>query len=129
MAPDTSVHMTLRLRILVFPDATGTWTARALEHDIAADGRTVDAAVEAVLTIARAHIRYDHRHNRAPLSTFGSAPQMYWSAFTRARLLAVVPPLDCGADMPAAEVSVAVAAERPSNARPRQTDAGLRPRA
>ena len=59
-----------RLRILVFPETHGTWTARGLEHDLAAEGRTIEAAVDTLLKIARAHVAYDRRHNREPLSAF-----------------------------------------------------------
>ena len=76
-----------RLRILVFPETHGTWTARGLEHDLAAEGRTIEAAVDTLLKIARAHAAYDRRHNREPLSAFAPAPQLYWTAFTGATRL------------------------------------------
>jgi len=76
-----------RLRILVFPETHGTWTARALEHDLSAEGRTVEAAVDTVLKIARAHVAYDRRHNREPLSAFLPAPKLYWDAFAGANRL------------------------------------------
>ena len=76
-----------RLRILVFPETHGTWTARGLEHDLAAEGRTIEAAVDTLLRIARAHVAYDRRHNREPLSAFAPAPRLYWNAFTGATRL------------------------------------------
>lgn len=76
-----------RLRILVFPETYGTWTARGLEHDLSAEGRTIEAAVDTLLRIARAHVAYDLRHNREPLSAFTPAPQRYWQAFTGATRL------------------------------------------
>ena len=45
------------------------------------EGRTIEAAVDSLAKIARAHIAYDHRHNRIPLSAFVAAPQIYWNAF------------------------------------------------
>jgi hypothetical protein len=73
-----------RLRIVVYPESTKAWTARSLERDISAAGRTAEAAVESLLSIAEAHIAFDSRHGREPLSAFATAPQVYWKAFARA---------------------------------------------
>jgi hypothetical protein len=70
-----------RLRIVVYPETGRTWTARALEHDLAVEGRSVEAAVDGVMKIALAHIGYDRRHEREPLSAFTPAPRLYWTAF------------------------------------------------
>jgi hypothetical protein len=72
------------LRILVFQSLKGIWVARALEHDVAAEARSSEAAVSAVLQILFAHIDLDRRHGRAPLSAFPAAPERYRSAFSRA---------------------------------------------
>jgi hypothetical protein len=82
------------LRIVVFPETRRTWTARALDHDLAAEGRTVEAALDTLLRIARAHVEFDLRHQREPLSAFASAPPAYWNAFTRGTNLMVSVPLD-----------------------------------
>ena len=73
------------LSIVVFPDSPKAWTARCLEHDLTARGTTAEAAVDTLVKIADAHIAFDIRHGRQPLSAFVSAPQLYWSAFTRAQ--------------------------------------------
>jgi hypothetical protein len=73
-----------RLCIVVYPESPKAWTARSLERDIAAAGRTAEAAVESLLSIAEAHIAFDARHGRDPLSSFSAAPQLYWKAFARA---------------------------------------------
>ena len=70
-----------RLRIVVFPETTKAWTARSLEHDLAAVGRTADAAIDALVRVASAHIAFDIRHGRTPLSGFSAAPRSYWHAF------------------------------------------------
>jgi hypothetical protein len=75
-----------RLRIVVFPETTKAWTARSLEHDLEAVGRTADAALDALVRVASAHIAFDIRHGRAPLSAFGAAPRAYWKAFAGASL-------------------------------------------
>ncbi len=79
-----------RLSIVVFPESTKSWTARSLERDIAAIGRTAEAAVESLLGIAEAHIAFDTRHGRSPLSGFSAAPRPYWTAFASAE--SAVPP-------------------------------------
>jgi hypothetical protein len=110
----------VRVRILVFEDLPGIWTARALEHDLLAEGRTIESAVHAVLRIIRAHIDYDRRHNRDPLSSFRAAPQFYWNAFTRATPLSWASCL-AGALPIGAEVVAALAMERPRAAKAEET--------
>jgi hypothetical protein len=78
-----------RLTILVFPETHRTWTARALEHDLSAEGNTIEAAVDTLVKIACAQIAYDRRHSRIPLSAFAAAPRIYWSAFERATRLPI----------------------------------------
>lgn len=73
-----------QLRIIVFPDSRKAWTARSLEHDLAARGATAEAAIDTLVKIAEAHIAFDTRHGRLPLSAFACAPRLYWNAFARA---------------------------------------------
>ena len=73
-----------RLRIVVFPETPKTWTARSLERDLSAGGRTPEAAIDTLVRIAEAHIAFDARHGREPLSAFTSAPQLFWNAFAKA---------------------------------------------
>ena len=44
----------------------------------------MEAALDTVLKVARAHINYDVRHGRQPLSAFAAAPRLYWEAFAGA---------------------------------------------
>jgi len=76
-----------RLRVLVFPETGRNWTARALDHDIAVQGRSMDGAIDALAKIVRAHVAFDLRHNREPLSAFPPAPRLYWNAFRDATRL------------------------------------------
>ena len=108
----TKAHPPVRLRILVFEDVPGVWTARALEHDVLAEGRTIDGAVHAVLRIMRAHVEFDRRHNHEPLSGFRAAPQVYWNAYTRATPLTWATSL-AGMLPISVEIAAAVALERP----------------
>jgi len=75
-----------RLRIVVFPETTKVWTARSLEHDLEAVGRTAEAALDALVRVASAHIAFDIRHGREPLSAFGAAPRSYWNAYAGASM-------------------------------------------
>ena len=103
-----------RLRIVVYPETRRTWTARLLEHDLSAVGRSIDLAVDAVLKLAIAHIEFDQRHQREPLSVFSAAPSLYWTAFKDAT------PLPFSADMPwasdgrVAHVDAAVLSHHPT---------------
>lgn len=74
------------LKIVVFPETPKTWIARSLEHDLAAAGRTAEAALDTLVKVADAHIAYDIRHGHKPLSAFGSAPRIYWNAFSVAKI-------------------------------------------
>ena len=44
----------------------------------------MELAVDTVLRMARAHIAFDERHRRTPLSAFAPAPRLYWNAFEQA---------------------------------------------
>jgi len=70
-----------RLTILTFREPHGRWVARTLEHDMSAEGRTRELAIDMVLRLARAHIAHDIRHKREPLSVFGPAPRLFWDTF------------------------------------------------
>lgn len=70
-----------RLSVVAFQETRLHSTARCLEHDITATGRTTEFAVDALLKMVRAHIDFDRRHARLPLSTFAPAPRLYWDAF------------------------------------------------
>ena len=70
-----------RLSIVTFQETRHQFTARCLEHDIVATGRTTELAVDALLKMVRAHFNFDSRHARPPLSAFGPAPRLYWDAF------------------------------------------------
>ena len=107
-----------RLRIVVFPETHRTWTARALEHDLAAQGRTMESAIDTLVKLIQAHVAYDQRHNRKPLSAFGGA-EASWNAFDRADELPILMELDWnGTDMPARIVAAVISdhpAIRPSS--------------
>lgn len=72
------------LRILIFPETSRTWTARLLQHDLAAGGRTMEGALDTLLKVVQAHVAFDLRHGLKPLSAFEAAPRPYWKAFAGA---------------------------------------------
>jgi hypothetical protein len=73
-----------RLSILAYPESRVWSTARCLEHDLMASGRTADLAIDSVLKMIRAHVEYDTRHHRPALSAFAAAPALYRHAFANA---------------------------------------------
>lgn len=81
---DINVVAHSELRVVVFPDSAKAWTARSLEHDLTARGTTAEAALDTLVRIAEAHVVFDRRHGRPPLSAFAAAPRLYWNAFARA---------------------------------------------
>ena len=115
--PREQVETMTGLRILVFEDLPGVWVARALEHDVIAEARTMDLAAARLLGILGAHIEFDRRHNREPLSAFAAAPQPYWNAFARATVAGPdVLPLSANMPWPGG-LAIAVARERPCQGR------------
>ena len=106
------------LRIVVFPETHRTWTARALEHDLAARGRTVEAAIDTLVRMIQAHVEYDQRHNRKPLSAFAAAPRVYWNAFDRAVELPLQMELDWKDTERPARVVAAMVLDHPAIRRP-----------
>lgn len=101
------------LRIVVYPETRRTWVARVLEHDLSAVGRSVELATDAVLKIAIAHIEFDKRHKREPLSVFGAAPSLYWTAFTGGKPIPVSTEIPWSSDGRMVHVDAAVLSQRP----------------
>ena|SRR5579864_8781735 len=102
-----------RLTILTFQEPHGKWVARTLEHDMMAEARTQEAAIEMVLRLARAHVAFDIRHGREPLSAFGAAPLVYWDSF-HAGTPSSMPVADCLDSYAPVEIRIAVARRHPT---------------
>ena len=88
---------TRRLRFVIFQDASGLWVIRGLEHDLAAEARTIGQALRSIARLVQAHTEFDLRHDHLPLSAFPPSAQTYWNAYaagTQIPLsqLGVVPP-------------------------------------
>ena len=50
--------------------------------------------LDRILQLIFAHIDFDRRHGRRPLSAFTAAPKRFWDAFGKARPLQLAPPAD-----------------------------------
>lgn len=98
------------LRILVIQQLRGLWVARGLEHDISAENRSMERAIDAVVGIAQAHSNFDRRHGRVALSSLPAAPRWCWTAYQHATPLRTVPA--AGQDAPGGShsgISIAIA--------------------
>jgi hypothetical protein len=98
---------------VVFPEGARNWTARVLEHDLSAGGRTIEGALDTLLKMTRAHIGYDVRHGREPLSTFAAAPHMYWNAFAVGTRITMPLQIEAVESIAPTTVVAAVAREHP----------------
>jgi hypothetical protein len=98
----------------VFPETRRTWTARALEHDLAATGRTMESAIDTLVKLIQAHVAFDRRHNRKPLSAFGAAPRLYWNAYGQASELPMLMEIDWDDNEMPARIAAAVAPDNPA---------------
>lgn len=104
-----------RLSLVLYQDTPGVWVGRGIEHDLTAEGRTIGETVRAVMRLVHAHVEFDARHDRAPLSAFRPAPQPYWNAFSAGTH---VPLSQIGAMAPPDwEICVAIARQRPTQPR------------
>ena len=96
------------LRVVLFEPCPGRWRARALEHDIEVEERSSEAALDALLRIVFAHVGFDRRHGRPPLSAFSSAPAPFWQAFEAATLVRTVPTSEGSSGENRGSISVAI---------------------
>jgi hypothetical protein len=92
----------------------GGWVARGLEHDIAAQGRTMDAAVAMLFSLVRAHVEFDRRHARQPLSVFAPAPELYWSAYSAGTPVQILPGKEPWGAVPVRRLAMAVTPVHPT---------------
>lgn len=106
------------LRVLLFQDLPGRWSARSLEHDFAVEGRNVDAVLDRILQLIFAHIDFDRRHGRAPLSAFSAAPSRFWDAFHHAKPHRVIARESPSTGLPYGAIIVSISDERPGMNRP-----------
>ena len=72
-----------QVRVLLFKDenSPNMWNAQCLEHDIAAQGRTVSAVQKAFAQAFVGQILADVKHGKTPLEGLSEAPQRFWDMF------------------------------------------------
>ena len=63
------------------------WVAQCLDHDIAAQGRTIAEAKEAFARTFAGQVAVDLYNKVAPLKGFAPAPAMYWDKFKQGERL------------------------------------------
>lgn len=76
------------------------WVAQGLEHDIAAQGKTIAAAKMAFERTFVGQIVVDVRSDKQPLEGIERAPQHYWDKFEHAERLAEQRPFQMPAGFP-----------------------------
>src|SRR6266542_2500761 len=67
----------LFLKVIYLPEGNA-WVAQCLEHDIAAQGKTLPEAEDAFRRTLLAQVVLDIRKGREPLEDIKAAPKMYW---------------------------------------------------
>ncbi len=80
---DQEMSETLTLRVVIFREGD-QWVAQVLEKDMSAHGPTEYAALAAVQLVLQAHVNFDTRQKRSPLSMLSRAPEAFWRAYEKA---------------------------------------------
>lgn len=81
MAPTT---ITLNVVLLQENDA---WVAQALEYDITAQGKSMQAATDALERTVVGQLVVDLRHGLQPFEGIEQAPKQYWNHFNTGKRL------------------------------------------
>ncbi|MBI3991625.1 MAG: hypothetical protein HY342_00010 [Candidatus Lambdaproteobacteria bacterium] len=77
--------MTYQLSIL-FIENDGGWSAQCLEHDVAAQAKTLDQLYYEVERVLVAQIALAEELSHEPFRGLGPAPQKYWDIFKESRI-------------------------------------------
>ena len=85
---------TVTLDILLVRDrVTKGFTALVLQHDIAAQGRTVEDAIDSLIETICVEIAYHRHQNKQPFEMLRKSPDRYWRMHEEAISLPVPPSL------------------------------------
>ena len=60
-----------------------TWVAQCLEHDVAAQGDSIDEALDNFGAVFTGHVMLDVREGREPLTDIPQAPKVYWDRYNK----------------------------------------------
>lgn len=71
------------LSVVLFKEGD-SWVAQALEHDLAAQGPSIELAQRAFLHALAGQFKLDFQKNRQPLVHLPPAPMRYWHAWDQA---------------------------------------------
>jgi len=74
------------MHVLLLND-DGVWVAQCLDYDIAAQGKTINKAVDALTRTFAGQVVLDIQHGKKPLEDFTKAPIDYWNKFEDANRL------------------------------------------
>lgn len=69
------------------------FTAQVLQYDIAAQGKTIEEALEALMFTIGAEITYHEHKGKTPFELLGKAPDRYWGMREQAIEIPVRPEL------------------------------------
>ena len=92
---------TIALRVIYLRE-TDYWVAQCLEHDIAAQGKTLSEVEDAFRKTLVGQIILDLRKGREPLEDIKPAPSMYWRKFREGLRLGVDSNIELPSDIPPA---------------------------
>jgi hypothetical protein len=80
------VNRKVKLSVL-FLRENDSWVGQCLEHDIVAQGRTIDEAKAALSHTIAAQMCLDATHGKMPLADIKAAPEYYLTKFEHAEKL------------------------------------------
>lgn len=100
-AQSESPPRTITLRVVYLREGD-SWIAQCLEHDIAAQGKTLPDVEEAFRRTVVGQIMLDLRKGREPFEGIKPAPKMYWRKFDEGLRLGVDSRIDLPKDVPPA---------------------------
>lgn len=74
----------LSINVLIFPN-DGLWIAQGLEHDIVAQGNSIDHVEQRFVHTLVAQVLMDSMEGKEPLANLGPAPEKCMNGFTKGR--------------------------------------------
>lgn len=77
----------ITLSILLTPSSTGGYYAQVLEHDLAADGRTIDATLYELVRVLNVHVASCKSLGRTPFSCLDRAPKEFFDLWDTGKLI------------------------------------------
>jgi hypothetical protein len=82
---DNKTHV-FKLSVLLLREGD-TWIAQCLDYDLAAQGKSIKAARNALARTFAGQVALDLHHGLEPLNGFSQAPKEFWDKFSDAERL------------------------------------------